>query len=439
MADVKRDISSNELRVAGDVNIEKVEVFSGSNQSRFSITNQVIGIQFYEDLFAPFLTGSLVVKDSLDLINNMPFVGQEFIELKIFTPTLDVGMGDQGIIQGRYYIYKMTEREYVGDKSLVYQLHFISEEALNDLNIKLSRGFQGKISDTVKKLVKEILQTDKTLTIEETKNATRYVSNYWSVVRNISFLMDQSTNTNDSSTYTFFENRDGFNFVSLDWLNEQPVIQEFFNGNATQDVKKGGGSAKKIDQDFSKILELSVPSGFDYIDRIASGTYTSRLITHDYTTKRYKTVNYDYLAKFNEAKETRLNKYPITTPDVAARVNATIIVDETVNNLFSGFGDVSNIRQMQDRTSRMKQAEAFKINIKVKGRTDYTVGQRVKLFITTPSPTNANDTPEQTVDQMYSGYYLIGAINHVIDKEKHECYMELIKDSLQFDLNTGKA
>jgi hypothetical protein len=441
MAEEQRDISSDQLRVAGDVNIDKVEVVSLYKNTSFSITNQVKAIEIYEDMFSPFTTGSIVVQDSLDLINALPFVGEEYLDIKLFTPTLDSGMGDDGIIQGRYFIYKMSERENVGEKSVIYQLHFISAEAVNDLNVKLSRGFEGKISDIIGTLVKDgkMLGTDKPLILEDTKSATKYVSNYWSVVENINFLTKQASNGNGSATYCFFENRQGFNFVSLDYLNEQKPSQVFNNGTANGEISPSGGSSRNIDEDFSKLLEFGVPHGFDIIDRVNSGTYASKLISHDMTTKRYKTVHYDYLSKFNEGTETRLNKFPITTPDVAARVNSTIFNVETANQVFSGFGDVSNIRVMQDRTSRMKQAEAFKVHVKVNGRTDYTVGQVVKLNITSPSPTSTSDTPEQTEDKMYSGNYIVSAINHSINKEKHECHMELIKDSLIFDLQTGKT
>lgn len=432
--------SSGVIRTSGDINIEKIEVISLANDASFNVTNQVITIQIFEDLFSPFMTGSLIFKDSLDLINNLPMVGMEFVDIKMFTPSLDKSLKEKGIIQGRFYIYKMTEREYIAEKSVVYQLHFIAAEALNDLNIKLSKGFEGKVSDIAKKLIKgpNGLETDKILTIEETKNSTRYISNYWGVVKNINYILQQATSPNNSTTYLFFENRSGFNFVSLDYLNELPVYQKFKYGSSTDDVDKTGGSSRNLDRDFSEVLEMSAASGFDYIDRIRHGTYASKLVVHDMTTKRYKTVAYDYLKKFSEGKETRLNKFPITTDTVAARVGATIIVNEIANQVFSSYGDVSNIKVVQDRVSRMKQAEAFKLQIKIKGRTDYTVGQKISLSVTTAEPTRPSDTPKQNRDKMYSGNYLISAINHVISKKEHDCYIEIIKDSLEIDVKAPK-
>jgi hypothetical protein len=434
--------SSNELRFAGDVNIEKVEMYSLASGASFDIKNQVLAIQIYEDLFSPFITGSLIIKDSLDLVNKLPYGGQEYLSLKVFTPTLDVSAPDTGVIQGNFYVYKITDREYVAEKSVVYQIHFISTEAVVDLNLAPSRQFSGKISDIVGSLLKDdnFIGTEKILTVETTKNETKFISNFWSPLKCINYLLQQATNPNGSTTYVFFENRAGFNFVSLDYLNEKEVHQVFVQGTTTNDVNKKGGSTRVLDRDFSKILEISVPHAFDYIDRVRHGTYASKLTIHDFTTKRYKTVHYDYLKKFLEGKEARLNQFPITTDLVAANINALGIVSETANQLFTGFGIVDTTRAIQDRISRMKQAESFKIRIKVKGRTDYTVGQVVYLDINTASPTQSDDTPEELKDKMFTGNYLVAAINHYIDKENgHECHMEVIKDSLIFDLATGKT
>jgi hypothetical protein len=41
-------------------------------------------------------------------------------------------------------------------------------------------------------------------------------------------------------------------------------------------------------------------------------------------------------------------------------------------------------------------------------------------------------------DKMFSGNYIIAAINHFVDREKHECYMEIIKESSMMDMNRTK-
>jgi hypothetical protein len=426
--------NSDKLRLAGDVNIKKVQITSMISNNTINITNQVMAIQIYEDLFSPFTTGSIIIKDSLDLVNWLPFLGQEYLDLDIFTPTLDVSLGKKGIIKEHFYIYKITNREYVGEKSVVYQIHFISPEAIVDLNSAISRPFYGKISDMVGLLStnEQYLATPKRVQIEDTGNSTKFVSNFWSIVKCINYLANLAKTPKDDTGYLFFENRYGFNFVTLDFLNTKNVYQKFTNGTTNLEVNPSGGSARILERDFQKILELSVPNAFDYIDRIRNGTYASKLTTHDWTTKRFSVHNYDYLLKFNPT--TRLNQFPITNNDVVANVGAMGLTMEVSNQMFSGFGDVTNRKTIQDRISRLKQAEAFKVRIVVKGRTDYTVGMKVELDIYNASPTKIDDTEKDLKDKQFCGYYIISAINHYIDTiTGHECHMEVIKDSLKDD------
>ena len=89
--------------------------------------------------------------------------------------------------------------------------------------------------------------------------------------------------------------------------------------------------------------------------------------------------------------------------------------------------------------SLLSQADANKVEIVVPGRTDYTVGQKVNLKLNKFNPIQTSDPSSDVLDKMFSGNYLIATITHAIDREKHECHMQLIKDSYLMDLdNTGK-
>ena len=52
--------------------------------------------------------------------------------------------------------------------------------------------------------------------------------------------------------------------------------------------------------------------------------------------------------------------------------------------LFTDWDDVSNVEIRQTRMSRLKQAESYKVEILVPGRTDYTVGQKVNTMAALP-------------------------------------------------------
>jgi hypothetical protein len=420
------------LRFAGDVAIEKAMITSSSGLGQ-DITNQIKGIQIFEDLLSPFITGTLVLKDSLDLVNLFPFVGEEYLELKLKTPTLD-----KGNISGKYYIYKMSDRQYVGDKAVAYQLHFINQNALIDMNKSLSRTYGGKVSDIVKQLF-----TDKAsglqlkqgqYVIEETQNSTKYTSNFWSPVKNLLYLTENAVNVDKSPSYTLFENRDGINFVSLTYLYKQKAIQEFVYDNYTRDNRNLGGSVKNLEEDYKRIATLTVPTGIDYLDRITSGIYGSVQYSHDLLSKKIESKNFDMMQSFKN--KPHLNEFPAASEKAVYRYGSRTMFSPRYFNNFSNYGDVTNTNTIQERTSLLKQAESTKLEITVPGRMDYTVGKKVYLKLNKVEPISKKD--KDTVDKMFSGNYLISAVNHFITREKHECTLELIKDSLMINLDGKK-
>lgn len=420
--------SGQQLRFAGDVSIDKVKIITSAGLFQ-DISAQVINIQFYEDIFSPFLSGSLIVKESLDLINLFPFVGEEFVELEITTPTIDnVKIG------GKYYIYKLSDRELVGNRSVVYQLHFISIEALVDMNKKVSKTLSGNVGDMVKTLMKDKvngLQTTKEVIVEPTIRDTKFISNFWSPVKCINYLSEYALNKNNTPSYVFFENRDGFYFISLDSLYKAAPAQEFVYDNYTRDNQDSkGATTRNIEKDFKRIMKMSIPTGFDYIDRIRSGALSSKIVSWDVLKKQYNTKNYTMFDRFE--KEEHLNKYPISSNRAIFKTNSTIINFPKQTHVFSNFGDGTNYKFLQERLSLMKLAEANKLQITVAGKVDYTVGQKVKVSLNKIEPVSMEDT--DTEDKMFSGYYIISAINHYIDREMHECHMELIKDTLIINL-----
>jgi hypothetical protein len=419
------------IRFAGDVSVRKAEIVS-QNGVYQDIRSQILNIHVYEDLFSPFISGIVIVRESLDLINLFPLVGEELLNLEISTPSLPKSF------RGSYHIYKLSERELLGDKSVAYTIHFISKEAVVDLNKKISRGFGGKISDIATSILTEPnigLETAKNILVEPASNSTKYVSNFWSPIKNINYLCDNAVNRNGSPSFLFFENREGFNFISLETLYTPDVLQTFVNDKYSRDTRAGIGSIKNIDEDFKRILEIRIPVAFDYMDRVRSGMNASNMILYDFTKKQYSVKTFDMLRNYDDQRH--LNQFPIISNNNIRRGDSLLINATKYFGNFNGFGDVTNVNILQKRISLLKQAEAVKIEIVVPGRVDYTVGKKVTLNLPRIEPISQLDIDMQ--DKIFSGTYLIAAINHYIDKEKHECHMELIKDSFIINLNNRKA
>jgi len=414
------------LSFAGDVQIRDITIITTSGFA-VTITPQVATIEIYEDLFSPFISGKMIIRDSQELTNLLPLVGEEIVRIDIGTPSISA----KDSYRGEFYIYKMDDRIKLAERELAYVLHFTSKECIIDVNKKISKAYSGKVSEIANKILTDDLETKKPLNIEETKNVTKYVSNFWSITRNLQYLCDNALNINDSPTYVFFENKYGLNFVSLDALysSDNPVFQKFIWDNYSAEMK---GTTRDLDKDYQRILEIRTPEVFNYLERLKSGMYGSEMIAFDLLTKQYMHVQYQ--PNFSETKH--LNEHPLWSSNAISRPRAALIQDHRYYNNFDGFDDVTNSKSLQKRTSLMTQAEAFRLEIVVFGRTDYSVGQ--KVYVELPKNTQIKKEDLNWQDKVYSGNYLIAAICHRITRTRHECVMELIKDSYGVNLDAPK-
>lgn len=419
-------MESNNLRFAGDVQIREIQLNSLNGQVA-NITGQVVSVEIYEDLFSPFISLSIVVRESVDYINLFPFVGEEFVDVDIRTPTIDKP------IQGRFYIYKITDRQYTKDKEVAYAIKAISQEFLTDANIKINKGYTGNVSEIARKLIlTDGLNTKKKFSIDSSSNTTKFTANYWNPTKCLFFLSSAATDVRKSPSFLFFENRDGFNFKSVDQILTKKVYQEFVKDNYTRSTFGDGiTSYRDPSEDYKRIIELTIPVVTDYMSDIQSGKIKSRMISHDILTKKYSVK--DYSIKKDSTKPVWLNDNPAYSKYALANAASTIINGPKYYNNFSNTIDVTNTKSMQRRISFFQMLNTYKINIQVYGRTDYTIGQIVNLSI--PRVTQLFRNENDPRDLILSGKYLVSAISHIITRESHTCNMELVKNSVLTNLS----
>ena len=418
------------IRFAGEVSIRKLELISSSN-AKVDITNQLIGIEMYEDIFSPFITMAISVRESLDFINALPLRGEEILNVEIATPTFT---DKDKVIKDRFYVYKLSDRQLLTDRNSAYTLHVISYEAMIDLNMKQSKAYSGNISEIAKLFFKtDGFSTLKNTIVEPTKNSTKYISNYWSPVKNLNFLTTSALNKNNSPSYLFFENRSGFNFVSLDTLYDQAVYQKFYNDNYVRDTLQDGKAYKNIEREYQRVLEMKTDVTFDSLKHINKGTYASRVYSYDLVKKKYYAKDYTALDEFPILNH--LNKYALYgQAKPVSPIN--LIFNETRHYAaHDGYPDTSNVSFMQRRNHLINSIRTSVVEITVFGRTDYTVGQKIYLEVPKPASIHKQDTMDMNnkngvIDSTHSGNYIITAINHVINRDKHTCVMELSKESM---------
>ena len=78
------NITDEALSFAGAINIRKLDLI-GSNNYRVSVIDQLMGIEVFEDIFSPFVTMTVTIRESLDFLNALPLLGEEILEVELAT------------------------------------------------------------------------------------------------------------------------------------------------------------------------------------------------------------------------------------------------------------------------------------------------------------------------------------------------------------------
>lgn len=415
---------SSKLTRAGDVSVEYIYIVS-NNGLKTNITNQVESFTIYEDLFDNFLSGTILINDAQSLSNLFPLVGQEFIGLSFITPSLDENFR----YKGEFYIDRCSENLSPNSRTSLYELHFVSKEAIIDLNTKLSRAYRGTGSSMIKEIVKgeDGLQSTKELNVEDSANSFKFVSNWWKPTKCIQYVTAHSINSNNSPSYLFFENAYGFHFVTLDSLfsEELPCYQDFYVGDF-------GGIEKNFENDYKKVININYYDGYDYVRRVKEGYYGGEVITWDTTTQQY--VHNRRYRDFTS--DSHLNKNDPIPTNIPVETRSFIEFVPKSYNTFTDVGDHTDAKNRIDRRQILSRIDTTKVVIEVDGRTDYGVGMKVSLTV----PKNTEHREDvNNIDHLLSGYYIITSCAHTVQKNKHRCVIELCKDSFSVDINSSIA
>jgi hypothetical protein len=407
----------------GTCNINAATIITSKGQ-QLDITALILSLNIYEDMASPFVTGTISLTDANAMSEALPFMGEELLTIDLETPYLTAAENPLARLKKEFYIYKMTERENVNVKNVVYTLHFVSVEAFLDINSRISQTFRGNISDNVSKLLEKPpgLQTNKKTIVEKTTNTAVHTSNFWTPTQNIYFLTRNALNTLANPSFVFFENNEGFIFMSLDTLMSAQPYAAFTRSQKMKEPKE----SYNLDEEYGKILDVSTPNMYDYFDRVENGFYGGSVYHYDVESKR---LNFKNVLAKQDLKKGQLNKEVAVANELPFIPSANQQLSIINRNLYVGYNNLA-VDHTVRRMALLKQLSATTINIQVYGRLDYSVGRVVNLTFFKDGPTDKGMTDEEILDNVLSGNYLITALSHEITQDQHVCNIELSKDSM---------
>lgn len=430
---------------AGKYSIKKLILRTAGNDG-VDITNKFSKMKIYEDMYAPFITGSITLEDTTDMSVLFGTSGTDLIEISLLSDGLDDSK--ENSINGLFWIYKRGDRNQIADKNISIELFFASMEFMIDSHTVVP-GYFEKMTGTeiILKVIKEywhkegVQMPEKEIIVNKDNRPSRqmtFVSNLWSPSKIINYCQSHCIDDDGDASYFFFENRHGFNFLNFKDIysvygdngkTKFKILDSNFAGHTGESV--GGGVQVQISpEEESHVIRGSRRIGqFDALKTYNSGGIKNNIIQIDLLKREFSVTP----SKFsdNVAKTPVLNEAYTFNETFAENVSGkyTLVVDHY--DLFSDAKDtVLNSSTAIPRAAALSNFSNNAIEIDLTGRTDLTVGMVADLDLTRKVRISAKADMSDYKDYKYSGDYIITAIAHTFEVDSHSMTLELSRDGI---------
>lgn len=373
----------------GDVSISAI-VLTGQKGS-VDLTNLLQMLTIYEDCTLPGMNCEAVVLDDSDLNSVLPLIGEEVLYVNFSTPSL-------GSFTHSFYITTMTDANPVSSlKSKAFMITGVATEVLAHKTTLVNKSYNTNCSDMVKDIFQKFLNSNKSLTVEQTKGIQQYiVDNKKPFVAIKDILLRSVSQNHESSSYVFFENAYGYHFRTLEDLFSQQAQITFTNAEVT--------SQSIFQVNFRNILGYNLPDQFNTAEKLGKGAFASTLQTFDLKTLLFGT---------NVIKpNTSSMKFGMSNPlssDSFKQSHSTSGVKRFVPK-DSTRPDTGIDEMIPKRSAYAAEVDQGRVIINIFGDSSLTVGTMVNLQIT---QTNA-DTSLNIASPLIAGDYLITKLKHLI-------------------------
>ena len=452
------------LQTAGEFKLEQLLLVTTSGL-KVDLTTSVLGLTLFEDIFSMTVSGSVTISDSVNLASYGPLLGQEYLHLKISTPTFTDESAIIDFSKNAFLVHSIIRREKLTDGVQVFALSFVSQELVKNQRLKVTQSLTDTWSNIVEKMLTDpaYIDTKKKINIEPTAGVKKFVAPNIRPLDLISLGMKQAVSEfQGEPTYLFYETLKGFNFRTLaSHYNDKSHLEYIVVAPGTNSV---GTKNYNVLDELRTVINYEIVSNIDNIVNYRVGMFGSKLITHDIINKSYTTKIYNYHDEFvNEShivsgvtagknefplvSEITVNEKGLRVSDFPARI---FVMPTSLSNEFDSQHQTENNtspymaydphKWVQRRNSQMIQLEnAFQVNIKVYGNTLINAGDKVTLNL--PWISSTKPPGNEKYDKFYKGPFLIKRIRHDFDMtlnpQMHIMSMNLVKDSLEEELDTS--
>jgi hypothetical protein len=410
-----------------------------------SIKPMMVELSYFEDITRGTITGVILINDSISIIDRMALNGSEFIHLKF-----KKGSGSSTEIDKYFRIYRVGERIIQTNLNESYSLHFCSEELFLSEQMKISKSYSGQeISSIVYNILTDQMKikdgSKRKVLVGRTKGLYDFVLGYKKPFELINWLSNYALPVEgEGADFVFFENAEGFNFVSLQSLFKRETYARY--GYIPRTIANADGKIP-LESSLTGIKSYNILDTFDSLYGTTMGVFANKVLTVDPLTRNYQTTTFDleeYLGKATSLNrgsiignlENRLGKKANQNYDAVFKVLTSnpnhkkipYVVEKSIQ--YGVSNDVRSEVWVPHRTAQIALMNYSRVKLLLSGDPNLTVGSKIEIVLPSQRGPNSTGYNSGEKDEYHSGAYIITSARHMINYNmKYETVLEVAKDS----------
>lgn len=397
-------------------NIIKFIIYPNGGGASKEMRQTVVALDYYESILENYIHMTLTCVDLEGSFQKLKLSGSERVEISIQDNYTQILKFKELYIRKIRNVYTHTART-------IFTLDLVPKEAILNESVIVPEGYNGKLSDTIQKILSTKLKTTKNIEVDETANAPNINGDSKRPFRLCTELAKKCIPADKKNTagYFFFETYDGYKIKSIDKLFDEKRGYRSYIYNLTTGLPKGYDG---------KILAYYAHKTVDVIEKMMIGAYGSKLQTYDAYSDIFdasKSLTNDsvlaaYTSPALNTDFTPESRVFYKKLDVGVMPNGATgkeqLKGQTQENI-----KTSNI--IMQASARYNQIFTLRMEISIPGDNSHRAGDLI--YCDFPSQTAGENSPE--IDKEISGIYMISDVCYHVTPTITYTKMNLIRDS----------
>ena len=341
----------------GDFNISLCDIEHGSG-AVYNIANFITELHLFEDIERIGVTGWVQLKDDVNLIQSGIILGEELLWLKFETAGSKQAYPNFAVDYSKdpLYVHKVEEiRAPVVRQGgattqtfLEYRLHFCSTDMITNDRMRISKTYQGLISEIIPKILGKDLQTKKNYECAETEGLHHYIAPNvhpfdailelakhaqaptGKLCKGPQWAISENMFKGMHTDFAFFETSarqtksdGGFFFMPL---QRKAAGGRDFTITLQNAASTGGaGKPRGAYTGFTRLMLTSKSFNFtnngDKWGTVGEGVWAAKHLRHNGVKKSYAIYEHDYLEHLTNKITSELSETPVYWPGNAKKVS----------------------------------------------------------------------------------------------------------------------